>query len=330
MVISLLQDGATIPSIFSPKALKKLESIGQVRLNDGDSSDEQVKKVIKGADIAITSWGNDLITRDILDEAPNLKLIAHAAGSVKPIVTDEVWKRGIRVFSSAKPLGQGVADTALGFTISALKNYYMLSEDCHNGGWIREPEKKNVTDLFDVTIGVIGSGWAGGHYIRLLSNFDVEVLLYDPYVSAEKASSMGACKVELQELLSRSDLVSIHAPSIPETNNMFNADTLKLMKENAVLVNTARGSIIDEDALYKHMAAGNLKYACLDVFKAEPPAADHPLRSLPNVIITPHIAGLSDNGRRRIGMHVANEIENFLSGKAMETEVTIEMLKRMA
>jgi phosphoglycerate dehydrogenase-like enzyme len=206
----------------------------------------------------------------------------------------------------------------------------MLSVDCHNGGWIIESEEKNVTDLFDITIGVIGAGWAGSHYISLLRNFYAEILLYDPYVTKEKAARMGACKVELEELLRRSDLVSIHAPSIPETDNMINAGTLKLMKKDAVLINTARGSIINEADLYEHMAKGNLKYACLDVFKPEPPAPDHPLRSLPNVIITPHIAGLSDNGRRRIGLHVANEIENFLNGKPMETEVTQEMLNKMA
>ena len=142
MLIALLQNAETIPAIFSQKVLDKLETFGEVRLNDGDDSDEQVKKVIKDADIAITSWGNGLLTRDILDEAPRLKLVAHAAGSVKPVVTDDIWARGIRVFSSAKPLGHGVADTALGFTISALKNFYMLSVDCHNGGWIIESEEK--------------------------------------------------------------------------------------------------------------------------------------------------------------------------------------------
>lgn len=111
---------------------------------------------------------------------------------------------------------------------------------------------------------------------------------------------------------------------------MLNAHTLPLMKRDAVLINTARGSIIDEDALYQHMKAGNLKYACLDVTDPEPPAKDHPLRSLPNVILTPHLAGLVNNGKRRIGMHVLQEIQRFLAGEPMECEVTSDILDRLA
>ena len=181
-----------------------------------------------------------------------------------------------------------------------------------------------------MTIGVISCGWVGRHYIKLLQNFDVDVLLYDPYVSEEKCAEMGCKKADLETLLSVSDIVSVHAPSIPATNHMLNAETLRLMKKDAILINTARGSIIDEKALYEHMLAGNLKYACLDVFDPEPPAVDNPLRTLPNVILTPHLAGLAMNGRRRIGMHAAEEIEKFLNGEKMDCEVTKDMLATMA
>lgn len=329
MKIAFLQSKESLPEIFSQKALDRIGKFGEVVSNDGDSSAGQVRKIIKGADIAVTSWGNGLLTGDILDQAPDLKLIVHAAGSVKVIVTDEVWKRGIRVTSSAKPLGQGVAETALGFTISASKNFYNLSSSLHDGKWNDCP-RADVTELYGVTVGVIGAGWAGGHYIRLLKGFDVDVLLYDPYVSAERAEKMGARKTSLEELLRESDVVSIHAPSIPETKGMINARTLGLMKKDAVLINTARGSIVNECDLYRHMSAGNLKYACLDVFDPEPPAADHPLRTLPNAILTPHIAGLLNNGKHRIGMHVADEIEKFLRGEPMACEVTKEQLSKMA
>lgn len=189
--------------------------------------------------------------------------MVHAAGSVKPIVSDELWEKGIRVTGSPKPLGEGVAETALGLSITASKNVYWLSKNIAAGGW--EEGKDNIRELFDITVGVVGAGWAGKHYIRLMRNFGVDILMYDPFISAEKAAELGAEKAEFEDLLKRSDIVSIHAPSIPETYHMFNAETLKLMKKDAVLVNTARGSLIDEAALYDHMKAGNLKYACLDV-----------------------------------------------------------------
>jgi phosphoglycerate dehydrogenase-like enzyme len=268
------------------------------------------------------------MTADVLDAAPNLKLVMHAAGSVKPVVTDDLWERGIRVTASTKPLGIGVAECAVGFVISASKNFYNVNEDIHNGGW--DERRHECRELFEENLGVIGAGFVGRHFIKLMSNFGVNISLYDPYISAERAAELGATKVELSELLSTSDIVSIHAPSIPETEHMINSDTLALMKKDAILINTARGSIIDEKALYEHMKAGNLRYACLDVFDPEPLLADNPLRTLKNVILTPHLAGLANNGKLRIGAHVCEEIERFINGEPLHCEVTKEMLSKMA
>jgi len=329
MKIAFVQSKDSLPSIFSQKSLDLLGKMGELVFNDGAGTPEQVKKTIKGADIAITSWGNGLFTEDILNETPDLKLIAHAAGTVKVFVTDAVWERGIRVTGSPKPIGEGVGETALGFTISACKNFYNFSSIMHEGGW-NGGSNKDVTDVYEIVIGVIGAGWAGRHYIKLLKNFDVEVLLYDPFVDEQKAEAMGVKKVDLETLLKESDVVSLHAPSIPETHHMLNAKTFALMKKEAVLINTARGSLIDENALIEHMKAGNLKYACLDVYDPEPPAKDSPLRDIPNLIMTPHTAGTCTNGRRKIGAHIVSELELFIAGKRMECEVTQDMLATMA
>lgn len=329
MKTAIIFKSSEIPLRFTPKAIQELADLGEVVLHDSDDlSPEAVKTTIAGADIAITSWGNTALTEDILDAAPNLRLVMHAGGSVKPIVSDAIWERGIRVAASTKPLGIGVAETALGFAISASKNFYQSNEDMHNGGW--KEHISNCKELFEITVGVISGGFVGRHFIKLMRNFGVEILLYDPFVTEEKAAAMGAKKAELKELLNQADIVSIHAPSIPATDNMFNAETLKWMKKDAVLINTARGSIIDEKALYDHMVAGNLKYACLDVYKPEPPAADNPLRTLKNVILTPHLAGLARNGQLRIGAHSVEEIHRFLNNEPLECEVTENMLATMA
>ena len=328
MKICLIQNSASVDRIFSERSLAKLRSMGEVVINDGDASVESVKKAIKGADVAITSWGNTTLNEDILSACPDLKLVVHAAGSVKPIISEALWKKGIRVAASTKPLGIGVAECALGFAISASKNFYNVNEDIHNGGW--NERRDGCVELYDITVGVIGAGFVGRHFIKLMNNFDVDILVYDPYLTEEKAAAMGAKKAELKDLLNQSDIVSIHAPSIPATANMFNAETLKWMKKDAVLINTARGSIIDEKALYEHMLAGNLKYACLDVFRPEPPLADNPLRTLKNAILTPHLAGLANNGLRRIGAHSVEEIERFLNNEPMHCEVREEMLATIA
>lgn len=316
--------------IFQPDAIEKMRSMGNVVLNENseDPQEEELLNLVDSGTILITSWGCPQITAELLDKMPNLKLIVHAAGSVKGIVCDEMWKRNIRVISSASQLGKGVAETALGLTIASMKNFWNLREDTRCGLW--DEHVNQVNEVYHKKIGVFGAGWAGGHYIELLKAFDVEVLLCDPYVSKEKAADMGVCLVDFEQLLKESDVVSIHAPSISETFHVFNKESLAMMKKDAILINTARGSLIDEDALFEHMREGNLKYACLDVRDMEPPAADDKLKTLPNVILTPHIAGLANTGLLRIGDFVAEQIQCFLNNKNCIGEIASDKLKIMA
>ena len=328
MKTAFIMDPSTRNMVINEKALAYFHTLGEVTLNDGDAGRDNVIKCIENADIAVTSWGNTSLDGEILAHCPGLKFVAHAAGSVKPVVSDELWDKGVRVLSCACPLGEGVAETALGFTISASKNFYALNTSVKAGGW--NEGKQNIRELFDLKIGVIGCGWAGKHYIKLLQAFYVDVFCYDPFIGEEAMLSLGAHKCELGWLLENCDIISIHAPSIPSTYHMINKDTLALMKKDAVLINTARGTIIDESALYEHMAAGNLKYACIDVFDPEPPAKDNPLFTLENVIVTPHLAGLANNGLQRIGTFVCEETAHFLAGEPVRGEVTREMLAKMA
>ena len=317
--------------LFTPSALNRLRKLGDLVIHESDKepTPEEVAQLAHNADILITSWGSPNLDESLIRQLPHLRFVAHAAGSVKPIVSDAMWSRGIRVVNSAKVLGMGVAETALGLTISTVKNFFNVSKSLSAGGWHEDYD--DIREMFELTIGVIGGGMAGSHYMKLLQMFDVDILLNDPFITAEDAKKCyNAEKVELDELLRRSDVISIHAPSIPETHHMFNSDTLALMKKDAILINTARGSIIDEEALYQHMKAGNLKYACLDVFDPEPPRSDHPLRTLPNCIMIPHLAGLTHNGLLRIGSHCVGEIERYLNGQPLTTEVTQQQLSTIA
>jgi phosphoglycerate dehydrogenase-like enzyme len=328
--IALLLNKKSRDNIFSEESLKELSKIGELSFKgdiDFKKDMQDISDLVKDANIIITSWGSPKIGKEILDAAPNLELVIHGAGSVKGIVSQELWDKDVRVSGSAAALGKGVAETALGFTIASLKQMWQLSQSLKGGGWSEGYDK--IKELYDVTIGVVGAGFAGAHYIKLMQNFEIEVLLYDPFVSEERAKEMGAEKVELEELLKRSDVISIHAPSVPETNKMFNKNTLKLMKDDAILINTARGTIIDENDLLEELKKGRL-FACLDVTDPEPPAKDHPFRSLPNVIMTPHLAGLTNKGKRRIGKFVVDELKKYLNGKPMVGEYKESKLNIMA
>lgn len=329
MKIAVLMDAPLRTTLLSDKTIGRLAQWGDVAVNTTDSADkETIKQVIAGADIAITSWGVPTLDAEILDCAPNLRMVAHAAGSVKGIVSDELYARGIRVISSARILSYGVSETALGLTICACKNVFGFNQSIHQGGWVEDYSV--ITELFDITVGVVGCGFAGAHYIELLQAFGVNVLAYDPLLDETAIAAMGATKVELPELLAQSDVVSLYAPALDSTQHMICAETLAQMKDNAILINTARGSLVDEAALVEALQSGKLKYACLDVTDPEPPAADSPLRSIPNCIMTPHLAGLANNGKLKIGAHVADEIERFLAGDALVSEITQAMLATIA
>ncbi len=317
-IVSLVRN-ENLQRIFTKEDLKRLEAMNVVmKTGKGALSADEMVELLADATIAITSWGAAKLEGEILKHAPNLKLVLHGAGSVKGVVTRQFWEKGIRLSSAADPLSKGVGETALGLTITSLKNMWQLSENTRLGQW--SEGKNQVRELFGITVGVVGAGRAGRHYIRLLKNFDVDILIYDPTLKEDDEIRYSARQVSLEQLLLQSDVVSIHAPSIPETYHMFNSERLQLMKDNAILINTARGSLIDEAALVKVLEKGRL-FACIDVTDPEPPAKDHPFRTLPNVVLLPHIAGAVNNGLGRIGQFVLQELERFLTGEEMHGEV---------
>lgn len=316
--------------VFGDKYYERLAKSGDVKVYDRDdfADMDYVLDFVKGSNLIITSWESPVIDKDILDACPNLKAVLHAAGSIKPIVSDEFVAKKIRITNSAVALGEGVAETALGFAISACKGFYQLNEVTSNKGW-NETVGTTVKDFYDITVGVISGGFVGRHMVKLLKNFHVDILMYDPILSAEEIEQIGAKKVELDELMKESDVVTIHAPSIPATDNMLNKDNLCLMKDGAVLINTARGKIINEADLIEELKKNRI-FACIDVTNPEPPEADNELRFMKNVVLTPHIAGACTNGLKRVALHICEEVERVQNGEKMRTEVNLDNLSKLA
>lgn len=328
--ICVLVNGEFRGRVFGEKYYERLRKMGEVKVYDKvDFSDKAYYlEFVKGSTVIVTSWDSPRIDEKILDLCPDLKAVIHAAGSIKPVISDAFIERKIRITNSAVAIGEGVAETALGFAISACKGFYTLNEDTKNGLW-QENIKTKVKDFYDIKVGVISGGAVGRHMVKLLENFHVDILMYDPVLSAEAIQAIGAEKVSLETLMSECDVVSVHAPSIPATDNMLNASNLCLLQDGAVLINTSRGSVINEQDLIAELEKGRF-FACIDVTQTEPPAKDNKLRSLPNVVLTPHIAGTATNGLRRVALHVCEEIERLLGGEKMRTEVNLADLAKMA
>jgi len=314
--------------IFSQAAWDALEIFADIIHHPGRQPADKAALValLPAADACITSWDVAPLDADIVAAAPKLRAVAHAAGSVKRFVSDAVWARGIQVTSAAPALARDVAETTLGLMIVGAKRIWPLAEHVRAGGWRASPAWPS-RELHSSVVGLIGASHVGRHVIELLRPFQTTVLLYDPYVDEPAARRLGVQKVELAELAQRADLISVHAPSTPSTYHMIDRSLLAMMKDDAVLINTARGALIDEVALCDELGKGRF-FAFLDVTDPEPPAPDSLLRRLPNVVVTPHLAGCIDDCSR-LGEMAAEELRRFFAGEPPICRITPEQFGRI-
>lgn len=284
-------------------------------------------------DVLITGWRTPTITETMLDQAPRLKALIHAAGSVRHLLPESTWQRSdLRIASAREALAVGVAETTLGMMIAGLKGFFPSQSLTSGGGWALPSGHLpgfQIRELYQSTIGIIGLSQSGRHVRRLLQSFEVKVLAYDPLVSPEEARELDVELVSLDELMRRSDIASLHAPALPETYRLLGARQFALMPDGAIFINTARGNIVDEEALAAELRTGRI-WAFLDITDPEPPQIDHPFRSLPNVVLTPHIAGAVGNGCLRIGRSTVNQVLELASGRAMHGEINPSLAGTLA
>ncbi len=282
-------------------------------------------------EVLLTSWGCPVLTNEQLTALPKLKLIAHLGGRVKGFIEDDAWRRKIHIVNCVAANAVPVAEYTLaailfsGKRVFALNRSY-LSERKNQAPWTREaPNAGN----YGKTVGIIGASHVGRAVMELLKPHDFKVLLYDPYVSPLQSRHLGASKVGLTELLSGSDIVSLHPPLLPETQHMLGSRELMLMRDGATLINTARGGLVEPDALLAELRSGRLD-AILDTTEPDVPEPDSPLFTLPNVFLTPHIAGSMGNETRRMADQIVTTVTNYADGRVLKNLVKKEDLPRLA
>lgn len=317
--------------MFSEKALTDLAAFAEVvHAGDEPAGEAELATLLSSADACITSWGVHQLDATVLANAQQLKAMAHMGSSVKRFVSDEFWNRGIMLTSAGVTLARDVAETTLGLMIVGRKRIFPLSQNLKAGGWRESPtwDKWDPRELTRSTVGIIGASNVGKHVISLLEPFETEILVADPFLDETTAAELGVTKVELDELARRSDIVSLHCPSNAATHHILNAETLAMMQDHALIINTARGELIDEDALIAELSNGRF-FAFLDVSDPEPSAIDSPLRKLDNVVLTPHTAGCIENCNR-MGELAVEELRRFFAGEKPVYEITLEMYDRIA
>jgi len=317
--------------MFSDESLASLESFAHVVHHGGSepATTEDLVRILAEAEGCITSWGVAQLDGGVIAAAPSLRVVAHMGSSVKRFVSPALWAAGVTVTSAGVVLARDVAETTLGLMIVGRKRLWQLAANVRDGGWRDEIwDTWDAKELHRSTVGIVGASNVGRYLVELLEPFDVSILLYDPFVSEEEAAGIGAAKGALPDLLSRSDVVSLHAPANEHTRHMIDAAALAAMQDGALLINTARGELIDEAALIAELSSGRL-FAFLDVTDPEPPKLDSPLRELPNVVVTPHIAGCIENCHR-MGETAVEELRRFFAGEPAIYAIDESMFDRIA
>ena len=341
-------DPSLYQELFTPQADQALRQLGHVvyREKEARITSAELIKCIAGCDVVITGWGLPAFTDEVLAAADRLRMIAHSGGSIKRRLPPPVFERNIVVTHAAPAIAPAVAEMALLLTLLLLRRAYLADQMLKSGRpWqsarslelgqqpgappMSQQAMRLGYELVGLRVGVIGAGYTGRSFIELLVALNAEIWVYDPYLDQQWAAEMGVRQVSLDDLLANCPVVSLQAPVTEETYHMIGARELGLLMDGAALVNTARAPLVDPDALLAELKTGRIQVA-LDVFHQEPLPEDSPFRRLENVVLTPHIAGATVQGRHRQGQLIVDEIARFLAGEPLHYQVTGGMLATMA
>lgn len=273
----------------------------------GRRTPDELATLLRHTDAMLAS--TDSMTAEILDRAPRLKLIARVGVGYDTVDVDAAHQRGVAVTVTPGANEHAVADYTLASMLGLLRRVVANHVSTAANGW----ERRAGTDLTGKTVGIVGLGRIGKLVARRLAGFDVRLLAHDVYQDATFARQYGVQYMALDELLAAADIVTFHVLLTPQTRHLLDARRLALLKPSAVVVNTCRGPVIDERALAEALHAGQLAGAALDVFEEEPPRGS-PILTAPNVLLSPHMAGITKESSRRMAEMAVAEVARSLQG----------------
>jgi phosphoglycerate dehydrogenase-like enzyme len=314
-------------TLFDAVLLDRLGALGALtRTTPGAEADAAARL---DADILVTGWGSAPLPAHSAD-AGRIRLIAHSAGTVRRLVPKSLLGDGIRLTHASAGMARSVAETALYFTLGLLRSLHGVDQAMRGQRDWRQAESFGLgRTVAGTRIGVIGASRVGRVYIELVRALGATVVVHDPYLSEEEAEQLGVDTVPLDMLLRTCPVVALHAPVTDETRGMLSAERLAMIPDGGILVNTARSALLDSAALSATLRAGRLS-AALDVFDDEPLPGDSELWDLPNVVLTPHIAGATLHSRQLQGKIVVEEIERHVQGLPLVHEIHPSTYDRLA
>lgn len=265
---------------------------------------EELIKIIPDFDAIIVRSATK-VTKDVIAAGKKLKVIGRAGVGLDNVDAEAAKAKGIKVVNTPAATSISVAELALGMMLSAARMIPQATASTKAGKW--EKKKFHGTELYGKTLGIIGIGRIGSELAKRAKALGMEVIAYDPYVQSSDFAKI----VDFDTLLKTSDFISLHIPKTKETTHLLNKSSFDKMKNGVIIVNCARGGVVDEEALYDALLSGKVKVACLDVFEVEP-AKEHKLFGLEQVILTPHIGAQTDEGQQRAGVQIAELVRDAL------------------
>lgn len=284
--------------------------------------------LLREVEVIFTGWGMLPLTPEILAQAPRLRAVFHAAGSVRYFMSPEAWARPLVVASAHNLNAIPVAEYTLAAILFGLRRgwHYAAQLRTQRQGWYQT----EMPGGFGTRVALISLGAVGRLVLERLRSFDLKVLVHDPYLSAEHATALGVEAVSLDEAFRLAEIVSLHTPLLPETHGLIRGKHFAAMKPGATFINTARGAVVAESEMIESLRQRPDLHAVLDVTDPEPPPADSPLFTLPNVTLTPHIAGTCPAEAPRLGQAMVEEFHRWRQHQPMRHAITAEQAARMA
>lgn len=318
-ILVSIPDGEVRDSFFSEELRERLERLGCVEWNANTEQyvEEELAEKLRGVDICISGWGNTPFHEKTLKYADKLKLIAHIGGSVRPMVGDAAFERGIRVCSGNRVFAESVAEGVLTYMLCSLRKIGEYEARMAAGEW---PSLIGTRGLLGRSVGLVGYGMIAEYLVKFLKPFGCRIMVSSRHISAEELAEAGIEAAAAEEIFRTCDIVSLHSSLTARTKHSIGADLLNSMKDGELLVNTARGALIDEEALVSVLQERPV-WAALDVFETEPLPMDSPLRECERVLLMPHAAGPTADRRYVVTSHVLDDIGRFLNGEPLDCEI---------
>jgi phosphoglycerate dehydrogenase-like enzyme len=309
--------------VMSPAEFERLHEVVDVlgiRQDEFPSDESLADPLLAQAEIILSSWGLPRMDARLLAALPSLRAIFHAAGSVKSFATEELWDRGIRVASAAMINARPVGEFTFSMIVLSLKRVWPRIMAQRDSG-LYMPDDPFLVGAAGSTVGLLGLSRTGRLVREQIRRLDVSVIAYDPLVSRAEAAALGVELVSMEEVFARAHVVSCHIPLLDETIGLLRREHFAAMRPGATFINTARGAIVREDELVEVLAVRPDLWALLDVLAVEPPDANAVLPAMPNVIVTPHLAGSLGPECLRMSRTMIDEITRYAAGQPLNGEV---------